>query len=141
MPRPSSRKPGKKTSAPQSRKPREALRAGGVAVRSDPLNTVNATQAKNRFGDIMKRVSQSEAVFIEKHGSPQAVVLDIESYRALVKKAREPQQVQLDALRAEFDAMYARMQTPKFRKIAEDLSSMSADELNRISARRMKSRG
>ncbi|MEP7243913.1 MAG: type II toxin-antitoxin system prevent-host-death family antitoxin [Gammaproteobacteria bacterium] len=102
---------------------------------------MNATQAKNQFGAILRRVRTAAPVFIEKHGAAQAVVLDIGSYRALVHKAREPQQVQLDVLREEFDALYARMQTPVSRNAADRLSSVSAQELNRVAARRKKPRG
>jgi len=103
--------------------------------------TVNATQAKNQFGAILRRVRTAAPVFIEKHGAAQAVVLDIGSYRALVHKARDPQQVQLDVLREEFDALYARMQMPESRKAVDLLSSASAQELNRVAARRTKPRG
>ena len=103
--------------------------------------TVNATQAKNQFGAILRRVRTATPVFIEKHGAAQAVVLDIGSYRALVHKARDPEQVQLDGLREEFEALYARMQAPASRKAADLLSSASAQELNRVATRRTKSRG
>jgi prevent-host-death family protein len=78
--------------------------------------TVNATQAKNKFGAILKHVRTAAPVFIEKHGAEQAVVLDIASYLALVHKAREPEQKQLDVLRQEFDALYGRMQLPSLGK-------------------------
>jgi len=99
---------------------------------------VNATQAKNQFGAILKQVRTAQPVFIERHGTTQAVVLDIGSYRALVRRAREPQQVQLDVLREEFDALYARMQSPESRKAVDLLSSASPDELNQVAARRIK---
>ena len=69
------------------------------------------------------------------------MMLDIGSYRALVYKAREPEQVQLDVLREEFEALYVRMQTPESRKAVDLLSSASAEELNRVVARRTKPRG
>lgn len=119
--------------------------AGRRALASSALHasqyTVNATQAKNQFGAILRRVRTAAPVFIEKHGAAQAVVLDIGSYRALVHEARAPQQVQLDVLREEFDALYARMQRSKSRKAADRLSSASAQELNRVAARRAKPRG
>lgn len=104
-------------------------------------HTVNATQAKNRFGAILRSVRSAQPVFIEKHGSLQAVVLDIASYEALVYKAREPHDVRLDALREEFEALYKRMQTAKARKAASLLSSVSAEELNHVAAARAKARG
>lgn len=103
--------------------------------------TVNATQAKNQFGAILKHVSTAAPVFIEKHGSEQAVVLDIGSYRELIHKARDPEQKQLDVLREEFEALYAKMQSSESRKAVDRLLSASAEDLNRTAARRMKKRG
>src|SRR5262245_31174961 len=105
-----------------------------------PLRSFNATQAKNRFGVILKAVGEAQPVFIEKHGSLYAVVLDIESYKKLMRKARSSQEVQLDELRAEFDALYAHMQTPAFRKASDALSKASAEKLNAVAAKRLKAR-
>jgi len=103
--------------------------------------TVNATQAKNQFGEILRRVKEASPVFIEKHGTPLAVVLDVKSYEALMFRTRDAQQMQLDALREEFEAMYARMQEPRSRRAFERLSTMSDDDLNSIAARHAKRRG
>jgi len=103
--------------------------------------TVKATEAKNRFGVILQRVGKAEPVFIEKHGSQYAVVLDIDSYEDLVHKAREPHEIQLDSLRQEFDALYANMQTAKSRRAARLLSNATAEQLNEIAASRAKARG
>lgn len=103
--------------------------------------TVKATQAKNRFGAILKSIRNAEPVFIERHGTAQAVVLDVESYHALVHRAREPHELQLEALREEFDALYARMQSARARRAVDLLSSASADELNQVAAIRARTRG
>ena len=103
--------------------------------------TVNATQAKNQFGEILRRVREASPVFIEKHGTRLAVVLDVKSYEALMFRARDAQKIQLDALREEFEAMYARMQEPRSRRAIERLSTISDDELNSIAARHAKRRG
>lgn len=102
--------------------------------------TVNATEAKNRFGVILKTVATSEPVFIEKHDTVHAVVLDFDSYCALVNKAREPHEIELDTLRDEFEAMYARMQTAKSRKGVDALVRATPAQLNQVSAARLKSR-
>jgi prevent-host-death family protein len=103
--------------------------------------TVKATEAKNRFGVILKKVGNAEPVFIEKHGSQYAVVLDIDSYEDLLHKAREPHEIQLDSLRQEFDALYANMQTAKSRGAARLLSDATAEQLNEVAASRAKARG
>lgn len=105
------------------------------------LGTVQATQAKNRFGEILKSTRTTGPVFIERHGKTQAVVLDIAAYNALVRKAREPQEVHLDTLREEFDALYARMQSAKSRRAVDRLFSASAEMLNGVAAKRARSRG
>ena len=103
--------------------------------------TVNATQAKNQFGEILRRVRAAAPVFIEKHGAPLAVVLDVHTYEALMYRARDAQQIQLDALREEFEAMYARMQEPRSRRAVKRLSTITDDELNSIATRHAKRRG
>jgi len=58
-----------------------------------------------------------------------------------VHKARSPEDIQLDELRAEFEAMYAKMQTPGFRRATDALSAASAKQLNEIAAGQLKPRG
>lgn len=128
---------GSKTSRPSTAGRRSTVDA---SLRASQF-TVNATQAKNQFGEILRRVKSAAPVFIEKHGVPLAVVLDVESYRALANGARNAQQIQLDALRDEFDALYARMQTPASRRAIDRLFSAPADELNSVAARHAKRRG
>ena len=101
----------------------------------------NATEAKNRFGVILKTVGSSQPVFIEKHGVVHAVLLDIDSYNALVRKARSPEEMQLDALREEFDALYTRMQTPRARKTMDALFAASPAKLADVAAKRRGARG
>ena len=100
-----------------------------------------ATEAKNRFGAIMKLVDEAKPVFIEKHGTAHAVVLDIDSYTALVESARRPEEAKLEALRSEFEELYAAMQTPTSRRGVDALLSATPEELNRGGRARPKSRG
>src|SRR5688572_5872117 len=85
--------------------------------------TVNATQAKNAFGEIMKSVRRSEPVFIEKHGKAEAVVLNIEDYYALLSRARTAEEVRLEELREEFEKLFATMQSAKSRRAVDRLLS------------------
>lgn len=94
--------------------------------------SIPATEAKNRFGEMLKAVSSGSPVFIERHGRHQAVVLDIAVYESLLEKRRTPDEKRLEALRKEFDDLYARMQTSTARKATERLSKVSDEELNRI---------
>jgi prevent-host-death family protein len=101
---------------------------------------VPATQAKNLFGQLIKDACNSGPVFIERHGRPQVVLVDFQTYKDLVDTRRTPDERRLEALRVEFDALYAQMQTPAVRKVADIFLSASADELNKA-ARRRKPRG
>jgi prevent-host-death family protein len=102
---------------------------------------VSATVAKNRLGSVLK-MAEEEPVYIVNHGKPQAVVLSVTTYDALAKRARHPEDTQLAALREEFEAMVASMQTDRWRKGVDTLLTASADQLNRIAARRIrKARG
>jgi prevent-host-death family protein len=108
---------------------------GRVAVlkeaRGRKRQTVPATQAKNRFGEILQAARDTGPVFIERHGQPQAVVLGIDAYNKLTSTARSLQDRELDYWTAEFNAIYSRMQTPEARRAVDELFSASDAELNR----------
>lgn len=95
-----------------------------------------ATEAKNRFGEVLKAARTRGAVFIERHGRHQAVVLDIDTYKSLLAKHRTPDEQRLETLRKEFDALYERMQSAAARAATDRLSTVSDEELNRIVAPR-----
>lgn len=68
-----------------------------MARRGDPkpkiqiqdLDTVSATEAKNRFGDLLHRVVYDhEPVLIERNGRPMAVLVDIDQYLEMKRNAR-----------------------------------------------------
>ena len=73
--------------------------------------TISATKAKNRLGELLDSVIQGGMVLITRHETPKAVLLSMEEYAALSRGA----QSRLDTLNGEFDALLARMQTPKAR--------------------------
>jgi prevent-host-death family protein len=106
----------------------------------DP-GVVQATVAKNRFGAILKRARAGEAVVIAKHGIPEFVVLEYQRYFSLIHQSRGQDELSLDALRDEFDVLYAQMQSSKSRQGVDRLLSTSADSLNQTAARRAKDRG
>ncbi len=58
-------------------------------IQIQDLNSVSATDAKNRFGDLLHRVVyEHEPVLIERNGRPMAVLVDIDQYLDLKKKSR-----------------------------------------------------
>ena len=52
-------------------------RKSKAGTRPRDHRSVPATEAKNRFGEILRAARDSGAVFIERHGQAQAVVLGI----------------------------------------------------------------
>ena len=93
--------------------------------------SVPATQAKNRFGEILQTARDSGPVFIERHGQAQAVVLGIDTYNKLMSNERTSQERELDYWTREFHAMHARMQTRDGRQAVDELFSATDAELNR----------
>ncbi len=58
-------------------------------IQIQDLDTVSATEAKNRFGDLLHRVVYDhEPVLIERNGRPMAVLVDIDQYLEMKRKAR-----------------------------------------------------
>ena len=96
--------------------------------------SVPATQAKNRFGEILQAARDLGPVFIERHGQAQAVVLSIETYNKLTSNERSSQQRELDYWTREFHAFHDRMQTQEAREAVDALFSATDAELNRRDA-------
>jgi len=120
--------------------PGVAARSERTTVKGEPLpprdrRSVPATQAKNRFGEILQTARDSGPVFIERHGQAQAVVLGIEAYNKLTSNQRSSQERELDYWTREFDALHVRMQTHDARQAVDALFSATDAELNRRSAR------
>ncbi len=69
--------------------------------------SITATEAKNEFGSILEKALQGQVVVITKHDASRAVLMSIEDYNTLSRG----DEVKLDTLSGEFDALLARMQT------------------------------
>jgi prevent-host-death family protein len=53
-------------------------------------HTVNATEARIRFGELMRQVvEKGEPIVVERGGKPHVVVLSVETYQRLVKGQRQ----------------------------------------------------
>ena len=51
--------------------------------------TVSATNAKNRFGGVLREVNQTdEPIIVERDGKPVAVILSMDAYQRLLPKER-----------------------------------------------------
>ena len=79
--------------------------------RGEPASSFTVTDAKKQFGRVLDMVLRGGAVIITKHDAPKAIILSMDEFNALAKATERT----LDALSADFDAMLARMQTPRAR--------------------------
>lgn len=88
---------------------RSTGRAAAAPPAAGPRFT--ATEAKKEFGKVLELAMRGGRVFITRHARPKAVVLSVEDYTALSLAGERA----LDTLSGEFDALLARMQTPRAR--------------------------
>lgn len=99
---------------------------------------ISATEAKNKLGEVLDNVLQSGMVLITRHEAPKAVLLSMEEFAALSQATRS----RLDTLNDEFDALLARMQTPKARAGMKAAFSASPKQLGKaaVAAARKRAR-
>ncbi len=54
------------------------------------LTPVPATEAKNKFGEVLHRACyEKRPILVERNGTPMAVILSLDEYERLVRKAGE----------------------------------------------------
>ena len=98
---------------------------------------VTSTEAKNRFGQVFDAALQGTVVVITKHAVPKAVILSYDAYQALTRPSSE----KLKQLGASFDAMLARMQTPRIRAGTRAGFSATPKQLGKAAVAAAKRRG
>jgi antitoxin Phd len=86
-----------------------------------------ATQAKNKFGRVLEMVLQGGAVVITKHDAPKAILISMDEFN----KLSHATELTLDSLSEEFDALLARMQSPKARTAMKAAFAASPMELGK----------
>lgn len=91
------------------------------------LESVTASEAKGSFGAVLDRVVTRGAIAITKHDQIRAVILPVEQYEALLAQRKDP----LAELEGEFDALVARMQTPKGRAAGRALFDATPEQLGK----------
>jgi prevent-host-death family protein len=74
-------------------------------------SSIAATEVKNEFGRVLDMVIQGNVVVITKHDAPKAVLLSVDEFNALATVGDSV----LASMTGEYEAMLARMQTPKAR--------------------------
>jgi prevent-host-death family protein len=107
--------------------------------RGEPVeaSTVTATDAKKEFGSVLERVVRGGVVVITKHDTPKAVLLPVEEFNALARAAER----ELDTLSEEFDALFARMQSPKARAGMRAAFEASPKQLGKAAVAAARKRG
>ncbi len=76
------------------------------------IQSIPATQLKNKFASVLDQAVRGGPVAITKHDSARAILISVEEFEALVGERTRS----LDALGAQFDGLLARMQTPAAKK-------------------------
>jgi antitoxin Phd len=123
------------SSAARSREPVPAFRnRRGEAVEA---SSVTATDAKKQFGRVLEMVLRGGAVVITKHDAPKAILLSVDEFNALTRTTEST----LDSLSADFDAMLARMQTPRARSGMRAAFGASPKALGRAAVTAARKRG
>jgi prevent-host-death family protein len=124
------------TGAARSREPVAAFRnRRGQAVEA---SSVTATDAKKQFGRVLEMVLRGGAVVITKHDAPKAILLSVDEFNALTQATTGGS---LDSLSADFDAMLARMQTPRARSGMQAAFGASPKALGRAAVTAARKRG
>ena len=100
-------------------------------------SSVSASEAKSEFGRVLELAIQGGAVVITKHDAPKAVLISVENFNALAGAA----ETKLDTLSREFDALLARMQTPKMRRGMKAAFAASGKQLGKAAVAATRSRG
>ena len=105
--------------------------------RGEPAPSFSATDAKKQFGRVLDMVLRGGAVVITKHDAPKAIVLSVDDFSALTRATERT----LDTLSADFDAMLARMQTPRARARMKAAFGAPPKELGKAAVAAARKRG
>jgi antitoxin Phd len=100
-------------------------------------SSVTASEAKSAFGRVLDIAMQGGAVVITKHDVPKAVVLSVDNFNALSRTT----ETSLDTLSREFDALLAKLQTPKARSGMKTAFAASARQLGKAAVASARTRG
>ncbi|MDA0348971.1 MAG: type II toxin-antitoxin system prevent-host-death family antitoxin [Verrucomicrobia bacterium] len=96
---------------------------------SKELVCESASALKNSFGAVIKSAQTNGAVAITRHNQREFVILPANDYDDLVQQANGDLAVDLDDLKAQYDAIFERMQTQDYSKGMERSFLASTEEL------------
>jgi prevent-host-death family protein len=90
----------------------------------EELPRQNASQVKNKWGDVVRQVHQSGSVAVTCHSTVEMVLVDAATYRKLVEEIsifNTREQTALDELAGRFNARLAVLQQPQAGRKVEAL--------------------
>ena len=102
-----------------------------------PMPSYPASALKNATADVLDKVLTAGAVVITRHDKEKAVILSVDAYRHLVAARHDD----LDALRAKFGGLLAKMQTRTARKAAREAFDASPEAMGRAAVKAARRRG
>jgi antitoxin Phd len=100
-------------------------------------SSITASEAKSEFGRVLDMAVQGGAVVITKHDVPKAVMVSVETFNALSHAS----ETRLDTLSLEFDALLAKLQTPRARRGMKAAFAASGRQLGKAAVASARTRG
>jgi len=94
-----------------------AIKMLAPSGRLEDVEAVSATTVKNSFGEVLDKAVERGIVAITRHDKARVVMLSLNEYEALVKRAGDP----LERLHGYFDEVVSRMQGPGTDKALKEL--------------------
>jgi prevent-host-death family protein len=98
----------------------------------EPSVSYTATEAKNRFGEILHGVASGGAALVTSRNRPRAVILAYEDYVRLIEQGSRS----LDLLTEEFDALFASQQTAAARAGMKRAFASTPERMGKVAAAR-----
>ncbi len=110
----------------------EGITAMSALRRTDTerkTRTVSSNEAKQRWGAMMKAVSEGEAVIVESHGKPKAVVISPEAFEELRQAREKARREEAMQLLREIEASYDGRNDDLSEEQIEALANRAAHEI------------
>ena len=107
----------KSRTTPRIREPTGAYRAHGMVE-------VNASDAKNHFGEVIAQVASGKVVAVKRHNQTIGVIVPADEY----ERMRKATSGKLNLLTAQFDQLVDQMQQPDFMPKARHALADMADQ-------------
>lgn len=120
------------------RKPRSTLRVREPVgtYRTQGMVEVNASDAKNHFGEVIEQVANGKVVAVTRHNDTIGVIVPADEYERMRKAASG----KLNLLTAQFDHLVEQMQQPDFMPKARRTLADMAEQAQTPTARKAPAR-